>query len=361
MRGSKPAGGRPPIDSGRVQAYDLARSFAIIVTFLGHAVIGHTGLYWLDRSFATLSPGLAMSLLGFVSAALLSGRDHGATGDSNTRGSRGGGRFLVRRLTRIYVPLVVCLAAVLVMQSVIGTARINDHTAIHFMGLSWVFSLLSVANKASVGGGLWFVTAILAMYLLLPALRILFGHKRGLLHLIFVVVLCIVINRRVEVGDENWNVIIGFCVGTYLTVSGRMEGLLRRPVWLWALLGTALLAICAVATVGDIPFWFRSLLFPFYPVIFVPLFFAFARHVPRPVTRVATLFALVSYEFYILQFYFINKPLVDLTGASLPLPAAVAIGFVLTLVGACVLYRPDSWLRARVERYLLVLPKPERE
>ena len=331
-----------------MQAYDLARSFAIIFTFLGHAVIAHTSHYWLDRSLASLSPGLTMSLLGFVSAALLAGRESD------------GGTFLIRRLCRIYVPLIVCLAAVLVMQAFIGTARINDHTAIHFMGLSWALSLLNVANKASVGGGLWFVTAILAMYLLLPALRRLFGHKRGLLHLIIVVALCIVINRRVEVRDENWNVVIAFCVGTYLTVSGRMEGLLRRPVWLWAVLAAALLGVCAVATVGDIPFWIRSLLFPFYPIVFVPLFFAVARHVPRPVMRAATLFALVSYEFYILQFYFINKALVDLTGISFPLPAAVAIGFVLTLAGACILYWPDSWLRARLERYLLASSKAGR-
>jgi peptidoglycan/LPS O-acetylase OafA/YrhL len=346
VRRTKSAGGGPPIDTdkGRVQAYDLARSFAIIFTFLGHAVIAQTSHYWLDRSFATLSPGLTMSLLGFVSAALLAGRD------------TDNGGFLVRRLTRIYVPLIVCLAAVLVMQAVIGTARINDHTAIHFMGLSWVFSLLDVANKASVGSGLWFVTAILAMYLLLPALRRLFRHRFGLLHLIVIVVLCIVINRRVEAGDENWNVVIAFCVGTYLTVTGRMEALLRRPVWSWAVLAAALLGICAVATLRDIPFWIRSLLFPFYPIVFVPLFFALARHMPRPVTRVATLFALVSYEFYILQFYFINKALVALTGVTFPLAAAVAIGFALTLLGACILYWPDTWLRRRLERYLLGSP-----
>jgi peptidoglycan/LPS O-acetylase OafA/YrhL len=348
VRRTTSAGGGPPIDNekGRIEAYDLARSFAILFTFLGHAVITHTSRYWLDRFFATLSPGLTMSLLGFVSAALLAGRDSDSGG------------FLVKRLARIYVPLIVCLCAVLAMQAVIGTARINDHTALHFMGLSWIFSLLSVANKSSVGSGLWFVTVILAMYLLLPVLRRVFRHKRGLLHLIIIVALSIFINRRVEVGDENWNVVIAFCVGTYLTVSGTMEALLRRPVWLWALLAAALLGICAVATVGVIPFRTRSLLFPFYPVVFVPLFFALARHLPQTVTRVATLFALVSYEFYILQFYFIGTALVALAGASFSLPVAVALGFALTLMSACILYWPDSWLRARVERYLLAVPRP---
>jgi hypothetical protein len=97
----------------------------------------------------------------------------------------------------------------------------------------------------------------------------------------------------------------------------------------------------------------RLLLFPFYPLAFVPLFHAAGTRLPRWFARVVSLFAMISYEFYILQFYFINRSLTSLTGISSPLVVMVALGFALTLVFAAVVYLFDSGLRRTIERYLL--------
>ena len=82
----------------RVAAYDhLVRTFAIIVVFLGHALGNQLSDPLALLALRSLSPGLTMPLLGFISGVLVSGkdRDHGA--------------FLVARLTRIYPPLWLCL------------------------------------------------------------------------------------------------------------------------------------------------------------------------------------------------------------------------------------------------------------
>ncbi len=281
-----------------------------------------------------------MSLLGFGSAALLAG---------DTRDS---GTFLVRRFVRIYVPLIVCLAVALGVQAIIGTADVTRHTVLDLLGLTGFIGLLGVPHTGSTGGGHWFVTAILAMYLLLPLLRRLFQHRWGLAHLIVIVAACIAANR-VFYTDENWNVVIAFCIGAYLAVSGRLEALLRRPAWMCGVAAAALLVICGLATWGVIPHWIRLLLFPFWPLAFMPLFFAAGSRLPRWIARPVGLFALVSYEFYILQFYFINRSLTALTNISSPLVLMVVSGFVLTLAFAALLYLLDSRLRAGIEGYLL--------
>jgi peptidoglycan/LPS O-acetylase OafA/YrhL len=333
----------PLIDttSGRTLAWDLVRSFAIFFTFLGHTIIFHTSYHWMDRLFATLSPGLTMSLLGFTSAALLAGRDSDD------------GAFLLRRFIRIYVPLIVCLAAVVALQAAIGTLTVTPHIAIHFMGLSGVFSLLSVPNKASIGMGLWFVTTILVMYMLLPALRRLFVHRRGFLHLLIVIALCIYFNRRFEPADENWNVVIAFCIGTWIVVNGRLDRFTHRPAGRSAIMAVIVLTVCALATWRIIPYEIRSLLYPFYPVAFIPLFFALSPRLPGMVAHPVTYFALVSFEFYILQFYFIGSALKAVIRVQLPLIAGLPVAFVLTLAAATILYGVDSRLRRVTEDYLL--------
>jgi peptidoglycan/LPS O-acetylase OafA/YrhL len=324
----------------RIEAYDLARTFAIVFVFLGHIIITQTTVFPLKVVFASFSPGLSMSLLGFVSAALLSARDEET------------GTFLIKRFTRIYIPLFVCLIVVLVMQSFLGTSKINTDTAVHFLGLSGVYSLLSHANNASVGQGLWFVTVILVMYLLLPLLKRLFKHRRGLVHLLIIIALSLVANHWLEAAGA-WNVVIAFCIGTYFGVTGRLEGLSRKPAGLYIGLAVCLLGLCALASAKVIPFWFRGVLFPFYPVVFVPLFFLLARVLPRPVITASAFFAAVSYEFYILHFYFTNRDFSDLFGPSIRMAWEIPISFVLTLVVSCVLFVVGSGIRRVADAYFL--------
>jgi len=334
------SGGTGAAATERIQAYDLARTFAIIFVFLGHIIITQTTVYPLVVIFGTLSPGLTMSLLGFVSAALLSVRDEEP------------GAFLLRRFTRIYIPLFTCLIVVLVIQTVAGTAVFHIHLVLHFLGLSGFFELFPHLNNASVGQGLWFVTTILTMYALLPALKRLFRHRLGLVHLIVVVVFSLVGYRWLNAAGA-WNVVIAFSIGTYLAVNDRLEALSRRPVIPYILLACGLLGVCALASAHVIPFEIRGLLLPFYPVVFIPVFFMLARVLPRWVNRVSSLFAAVSYEFYILHFYFINRCFKELFGEGFRIIYQILIGFALTLALASILHLVDSRLRRPVDAYLL--------
>ena len=120
-----------------------------------------------------------MTLLGFISAVLLSKKveDYGS--------------FLVKRFTRIYIPLVLCLGVVLLLQAGNGKVMINRHTLYHLLGLTAFFKFLGVKSTATIGHGLWFVTVIVGMYLLFPLLATLFKHKNGFWHLLGVVFVCI--------------------------------------------------------------------------------------------------------------------------------------------------------------------------
>lgn len=328
-----------PTAEERIEAYDLIRCFAIVVVFLGHSIIGQTTVRYVSAAFATLSPGLTMSLLGFLSAILLAGRQEDT------------GVFLARRLTRIYIPLFLCLGAALLLQSLIGTARVNQDTIVHFLGMSWAFSLVSAQNDASIGAGLWFVTVILLMYLLLPLLRRLFTHTRGTLHILIIVVLGVVADHWLNAAGA-WNVVMAFCVGTYLVVSDRLDAARDIPLR-WSALGAcALLTLCALATTRVIPFWVRGLLLPFYPLAFLPLFVWTARRLPRLVNRATAFFALVGLEFYILHFYFINAHFAEFFG-PMRLALRIPVSFVVTLALATILSFAGRLLRRRVEGYLL--------
>jgi peptidoglycan/LPS O-acetylase OafA/YrhL len=327
----------------RIKAYDLARTFAILAVFLGHVIVPQSTVRPLVVIFDTFSPGLTMSLLGFVSAALLALRTEET------------GAFLLRRFTRIYIPLFTCLIVVLVIQTIAGTAVYHLDLAVHFLGLSGFFELLGSTNDASVGQGLWFVTTILFMYLLLPVLRRLFRHRRGLVHLVVIVVLSLAAHRWLYTGGA-WNVVIAFSIGTFLGVSGRLEALRRKPVALYLLLACCLLAVCALASAEIIPSWIRSLLLPLYPVVFIPVFFMLARVLPRWVMKPVSLFAAVSYEFYILHFYFINRCFRELFGDGFRLVYQTLIAFAIALGLASLLYICNTWLRRRADRYLQTAP-----
>lgn len=148
--------------------------------------------------------------------------------------------------------------------------------------------------------------------------------------------------------------VIAFCIGTYLCVNGLLEALLyRRPVVLNLIFACCVLGVCALASAHVIPFWIRGLLLPLYPLVFVPLFFAAARVLPHCINRTASGFAAVSYEFYILHFYFIGRGFNELFGDSIRMALEIPISFALVLALATVLYFLNSRLRRPLDAYLL--------
>jgi hypothetical protein len=114
-----------------------------------------------------------------------------------------------------------------------------------------------------------------------------------------------------------------------------------------------LLLVAALSTAHVLPYSIRGLLFAFYPLAFVPFLFAVSKKLPPPIVAASSLFAGLSYEFYILHFYFINDGFEDFFPASTPLYGQVIIAFVVTFVLAYVISKGASWLRKVADKYLL--------
>ena len=329
--------------NNRIEGFDFIRSFAILVIFFGHILDKQATNQAVLLSFRSLSPGLTMSLLGFISAALLSSRAHDV------------GSFLIKRFTRIYISLCFCLVVILIAHAVLGKKVITQHTLLHFMGLSAFFDLFLVQNKATIGSGLWFITAISLMYLFFPLMQKLFRHPHGLIHLFFVVFLCTGLDFVMYGTQSFWNVVISFAVGVYLGGTGYTQRLIdTRGSSLFPLLGcVGLLIVAALSTAHVVPYEIRGLLYAFYPLAFVPLLFAVSKMLPAPIAGAISFFAGLSYEFYILHFYFINERFKDFFPAATPLYRQIIISFVATFVLAYLISKGASWSRTVAEKYLL--------
>jgi hypothetical protein len=152
-----------------------------------------------------------------------------------------------------------------------------------------------------------------------------------------------------------WNVVISFAVGVYCGVNGHTKRLIDTGTSIvFPLLGCiGLLIVAALSTANVLPYSIRGLLFAFYPLTFVPFLFAVSRKLPTPIMAASSLFAGLSYEFYILHFYFVNDGFEDFFPASTPLYGQVIIAFVVTFGLAYVISKGASWLRKVADKYLL--------
>lgn len=335
----------------RIEGYDFIRSFAILVVFLGHA-LRHSTNEALTLGLRSLSPGLTMSLLGFISAALLSAREYDF------------GSFLIKRFTRIYISLIFCSIVILSAHALLGKKVIEmshsghvmvQHTLLHFMGMSAFFELLEVQSEVTIGAGLWFITTIILMYLIFPLLQKLFRHPRGLVRLYFFVALCTALHFVMYGRQSIWNVVISFAVGVYCGVNGHTKRLIDTGTsMVFPLLGCiGLLIVAALSTAHVLPASFRDLLFAFYPLAFVPILFAVSQKLPQPIVAASSLFAGLSYEFYILHFYFLNDGFTDFFPATIPLYGQAVIAFVVTLFLAYGISKGASWLKQVADKHLL--------
>jgi peptidoglycan/LPS O-acetylase OafA/YrhL len=338
----------------RIEGYDLIRSFAILVVFLGHA-FKHSTNDVIFLGTRSLSPGLTMSLLGFISAALLSTREDEF------------GAFLIKRFTRIYSSLILCLMVVLTIHALLGKKVMElshsghvmaQHTLLHFTGMSAFFGLFEVESEVTIGPGLWFITVIIGLYLVFPILQRLFRHPRGLVHVVLFVVLCTVLNFVMYGEQAMWDVVISFAVGVYCGVNGHTKRLTdtgaRLIVPLFGCVG--LFTVAALSTAHVLPPSVRNLLFAFYPLAFVPVLFAVSQTLPKPILVASSVFAGVSYEFYILHFYFLNDGFQDFFPASIPLYGQAIIAFIITVCLAHVISKGAARFKQVADEYLLANP-----
>jgi peptidoglycan/LPS O-acetylase OafA/YrhL len=325
----------------RVEGYDFIRSVAILVVFFSHILNEQASNEAVLLTVRSLSPGITMSLLGFISAAILSAKEYEF------------GTFLVKRFTRIYISLALCLVVVIGAHAFLGKNVITQHTLLHFMGLSAFFDLFLVKDKSTIGAGLWYITAIITMYLIFPLLIKLFKHRQGFIHLLLFIVLCTAANFVMYGTSSTWNVVISFSLGVYLGTNGHIGRLVNAGMARPLLGSLSLLSVAAFSAGGILPYGVRGLLFALYPLAFVPLLFAISKKLPPLLLVASGFFAGLSYEFYILHFYLINEGFRDFFPGPMSLAGQIIISFTATFGIAFIVSRAASWFRKLADRYLL--------
>lgn len=291
-------------DQSRAIGFDFIRSFAILFVYLAHILNKQCDNSIVLLIGKSISPGLTMSVLGFISGYLLSLRYEVV--DT---------RFYVKRFSRIYSSLFICLTTISVFHFLfLDYDLLNQHSIIHFLGLSFFLELLQVQNKSSIGAGLWFVTIILCLYLLLPIITSFIIHRNHKIHLILMVVASLLGNEVMYGTASAWNVIIGFIIGCYIAVHFSIDKLSCAPFFIYGILTVFILILCALSKVGILPDIIRNFILPLYSIIAVPFLYKLGkRSCNIPYFRKCTIWiSSISYEIYILHFYFTNKYFSDL-------------------------------------------------
>ena len=285
--------------NGRDIGFDFLRAFAVFAVYICHIFNGQIKSPTLLLLCHVISPGITMSALGFMSGFLLSQR-------YNTFGDN----FYIRRFLRIYTSLIICLTVIAAFHLCMGYHVMTQHTILHFMGLSLFIGLVGMENKSSLGGGLWFITVILGMYVLLPLMRRLYSHRNRKVHIAGTIILCLLLNTFMYGAQSSFNVIISFNLGCYLALN-KKDFLSKKDIF-FHVLGTALILIlCGYLTVFKA--WkLRDLLFPLYPVVVIPLLYRIGSCIRGALSKVVAWCSSISYEVYIVHFYFINRNLIDL-------------------------------------------------
>jgi peptidoglycan/LPS O-acetylase OafA/YrhL len=292
----------------------------------------------------------AVSILGFISSVLLSEKDIGT------------GTFLVRRLTRIYIPLTLCLMTILIVHALVGKSVTGQHTILHLLGFTAFFKLFDVKSTSTIGHGLWFVTTIIIMYFLLPVLHYLFRRPAGLRNFLGVVVACTALNYSLAGTENIFTVVTTFSLGAYLGVNRRIEGLLSMSPVRFIFFGIVLFTLLS-AMIWFFDAWhpLPQLVASLSPLAFVPLSFAVAAKLPPFLIAGTTLFAGLSYEFYILHFYFINEGFHELFKVNIGLLGHTIIAFTVVFLLSFVLSRIGSFLISRANLYLCGTGKESEE
>jgi hypothetical protein len=326
--------------SDRIAGFDLIRSVSFLLIFLYHIVnrqVTDPAVLLIVKTAAVI----AVSLLGFISSVLLSEKNIGS------------GTFLLRRLTRIYIPLVLCLTTMLTLHALIGKTAIGQHALLHLLGATAFFYLLGVKSNATIGHGLWFVTTIIGMYFLLPVLHQMFRKPAGFRNLVGVAAACTVLNYALAGTENIFTIVITFSLGVYLGASRQIEGLLNMKPFRIILFAISMFALLSTMIwIYDAWHPLPQLIASLSPLAFVPLFFAAAPKLPKFFISGSALFAGLSYEFYILHFYFINEGFHDFFKLNVGLFGHILIAFAIVSVLSLVLSRIGSFLVGKANLYL---------
>jgi peptidoglycan/LPS O-acetylase OafA/YrhL len=315
--------------NNRIEGFDFIRAFAIFFVFLSHIIVKQSHDELILLIIRSISPGLTMSALGFISAYLLVSKYNVFDGN-----------FYVKRFSRIYSSLLVCLFAITILHKALSYDVINQHLIIHYMGLSFFLDLLSIPNKSSIGIGLWFVTIINIMYLLLPLARVIYRHKYSKAHLFIIILLCMFLNKFMYNAGSAWNVVMAFNIGCYIGINSNIEIFTQKSLLYFLFTTLLLLLLSALATLKILPHEVRNFLLPLYPFFAIPLLFKIGSSLKGRTKIVVAWFSSISFEVYILHFYFINEAFSDL------FPAIDSIFFKIFM--AIIIVLPLSYIFAKI-------------
>ena len=322
-----------------VAGFDLIRSVSFIFIFLYHIVNRQVS----DPAvvlIAKMAMVISLSMLGFISSILLSDKNIGT------------GVFLMRRLTRIYIPLFLCLVSVMIMHALIGKTVVGQHALLHLLGLTGFFKLFGVKSNATIGHGLWFVTTIIGLYFLLPVLHQLFRRSGGFYNLLGVVISCTALNYSLSGTENIFTIVITFSIGVYLGANRKFGGLLSLNSFNRIVFGIAMFALLAgMLWLFDAWHPLPQLIAALTPLAFVPIIFAAANKLPAFFIAGSALFASLSYEFYILHFYFINEGFQEFFKLNVGIFGHITIAFAVVFTLSLVLSRIGSLLVSRANNY----------
>jgi len=284
---------------------DIARVLSIFTVYFAHVFADQLPDSSFSRILFIISPSVPMALLAIISAILITPSVLKNSGD-----------YLSRRFARIYIPLLFCLAISFVI------SRINNpwgfdltHILLHSLGLSLFFEFFNVQNNAGVGYGLWFITAILIMYVTIPMQVTLFKKNNSQYYLLLLVLLSTLLGVCFNTLADFSSVFSGFFIGVFLTVSNTYKSVLNIKTTYVVLLLTIGLII-NYSPINIYGKWIKDLTSGLIAIMVLVCLYKIQGFIPSFLSKAITFFSLISYEFYMLHFSFINEPLRRVLGIS---------------------------------------------
>jgi hypothetical protein len=146
---------------------------------------------------------------------------------------------------------------------------------------------------------------------------------------------------------------MAFSLGVYLKTSSWFERFLQKSSAYFLILSSIILLLIAATFVLDMPRATMHLLGALSPLVFIPLFFRLANGLHNRMTISFGIFAGMSYEFYILHFYFVNEGFREFFPMEVGLFGHIVISFVVVFILAYFLSLISSKLRDRTLGYFL--------
>jgi Acyltransferase family len=328
------------ISNQHIGAIDLIRTSAILIVFFHHFLTKEP----VGSIVKSITPGMGLiglSLLGFISSLL------------TTRENFGDGLQMLRRMLRIYIPLFLCLTVVLFLYNRVMDFHFGQHALLHYMGLTAFFQLFGVKSGIFFSDGLWFITTIVVLYFISPIFSVLFSHKNRVGHLL-ICAACFSILDFVMYGHANiFNVATGFAFGVFIQKTEYLPRLIKMHPAVYIPSAVAILAVNILSAYEAFPVYVHSFFYIFYPVIFVPIFYKLSSLLPKSIMKLIGYFSVISYEFYILHFYFISKTLYSDILDPNGIIERISLAFGITTVLSVALSWIGTIMRKSLESYIM--------